>query len=489
MKKKVIATCLMGIFLVSTLASANTTRVDYNELILNTNNNDEIQIEIWNNEDFENCIYVTEGDGTQNNPYIIKNLDVSFITIDDTTVYFIIKDCRVSYWIDLYQVSNGTLQNCIINEDMQDDDRYGISLNYECVYNTITGCKIYKTKRGISLWNGCSYNIISDCEISFGTGFRIYGYNNPNCYSEYNEISNCIIRHTSFDGIKLVGADNNIVKDCIIYDCGQDGIYLESSENNKIYYNNFYQNQQKNARVIYPSLEYYPNVNDWDDDVSIGNYWDDYNGIDGYPIYLLPPINMDRYPQKTPFINLPPSMPEKTFGNTEFSRKTKQIYRFKSNDLNGDQIKYYIDWGDGKTEETDYYDSGKIVTFEHTWEKKGNYIIKISSTDDKGNTDFPSEFDVNVHMSRQKTRNPDDDENIKAFAIVIGRISNFWEDEEEYSFYSANVAYYWWSSNDGFHTGHVFNKDQVFEKPYYSLRGIVKMNFICAIMSYNGPEL
>ena len=47
-----------------------------------------------------------------------------------------------------------------------------------------------------------------------------------------------------------------------------------------------------------------------------------------------------------------------------------------STDPNNHSIRYYVNWDDGTHEYTDYYESGEVVTVNHTWEKAGNYVIK-----------------------------------------------------------------------------------------------------------------
>jgi len=60
-------------------------------------------------------------------------------------------------------------------------------------------------------------------------------------------------------------------------------------------------------------------------------------------------------------------------------------YEFASTDSDGDEIFYYIDWGDGATEEwIGPYESGEIVKINHTWDEIGAYTIKAKARDTKG---------------------------------------------------------------------------------------------------------
>ena len=57
-------------------------------------------------------------------------------------------------------------------------------------------------------------------------------------------------------------------------------------------------------------------------------------------------------------------------------------YKFFTIDPNNDKIFYYIDWGDGSnTGWLGPYKSGEQITVNHTWSKKGNYVIKVKAKD------------------------------------------------------------------------------------------------------------
>jgi hypothetical protein len=62
---------------------------------------------------------------------------------------------------------------------------------------------------------------------------------------------------------------------------------------------------------------------------------------------------------------------------------TDYEYTIFSEDIEGDDIYYYIDWGD--KENIDWigpYESGELITLTHNWSKKGNYEIKVKAKDD-----------------------------------------------------------------------------------------------------------
>jgi outer membrane protein assembly factor BamB len=62
--------------------------------------------------------------------------------------------------------------------------------------------------------------------------------------------------------------------------------------------------------------------------------------------------------------------------------RTPYNYTFTTIDPNGDNVFYYIDWGDGKN--TGYigpYQSGELITKNHIWTKKGTYVIQAQAKD------------------------------------------------------------------------------------------------------------
>lgn len=101
-------------------------------------------------------------------------------------------------------------------------------------------------------------------------------------------------------------------------------------------------------------------------------------------------------------INLPPTEPE-IDGPSEGSPGEELCWTFQSDDPNTDnQIKYIIRWGDGTSEETDYYPENTPVEVCHTYEK-GDYIIEASSEDQKGLISEKSTFKVKITTPRLRT--------------------------------------------------------------------------------------
>ncbi len=116
-------------------------------------------------------------------------------------------------------------------------------------------------------------------------------------------------------------------------------------------------------------------ANDWvdsapaigeDGTVYIGSSWQPSNG------YLHAFGELDTNAPEAPTID----------GPTNGRFKRPHDYKFKSADPNGDDIYYYIEWGDGKKENwIGPHGSGEEITVSHTWDEKGNYTIRARAKD------------------------------------------------------------------------------------------------------------
>ena len=79
--------------------------------------------------------------------------------------------------------------------------------------------------------------------------------------------------------------------------------------------------------------------------------------------------------------NEPPDAPTIT-GEIEGTAGEEYSYPFVSTDPEEQDIKFYIDWGDGQTEDwIGPYNSADIVTKSHTWDEEGTYTIRAKARD------------------------------------------------------------------------------------------------------------
>ena len=76
-------------------------------------------------------------------------------------------------------------------------------------------------------------------------------------------------------------------------------------------------------------------------------------------------------PPKKPTIGGPPSV----------KKGVEYEFSFISIDPDGDDVKFFIDWGDDNNESTDFYLSGYNVTIKHAWTNKGTYEIYAKAID------------------------------------------------------------------------------------------------------------
>ena len=79
--------------------------------------------------------------------------------------------------------------------------------------------------------------------------------------------------------------------------------------------------------------------------------------------------------------NSPPDKPTIT-GPNKGSPGTSYDYRINSNDPDGNNITYCIDWcGDGEIEYFGPYESGEEIKVTHIWDEQGSYTIKVKARD------------------------------------------------------------------------------------------------------------
>ena len=79
--------------------------------------------------------------------------------------------------------------------------------------------------------------------------------------------------------------------------------------------------------------------------------------------------------------NQPPNTPTIT-GPTSGKRGEEQSYQITADDPDGDNLYYYINWGDETgIELIGPYSSGRTATAKHNWSEKGTYTIQVMSRD------------------------------------------------------------------------------------------------------------
>ena len=106
----------------------------------------------------------------------------------------------------------------------------------------------------------------------------------------------------------------------------------------------------------------------------------------------------------TVVVNTPPDAPDIT-GPANGKVGEECEYIFVTTDIDGDDVSYYVEWGDGLVEEwTEYYESGGEFTVGHTWDEKGTYTIRAKTKDiHDAESDWAT---LKVSMPKNKAVNP-----------------------------------------------------------------------------------
>ena len=99
-------------------------------------------------------------------------------------------------------------------------------------------------------------------------------------------------------------------------------------------------------------------------------------------------------------ISNPPDAPEISAPQKIREDKEYEII-FSSTDPDDDDVRFFIDWGDGSTFESEYVASGTDAKIKHTWDEKGSYIIKVYAADIYNAESEVSTNEVIVPKSRE----------------------------------------------------------------------------------------
>jgi len=82
--------------------------------------------------------------------------------------------------------------------------------------------------------------------------------------------------------------------------------------------------------------------------------------------------------------NNAPNKPSVT-GDTNGAIQTSYNYTIQTTDPDQDEVKYFVDWGDNTNSGwLGPYPSGQTASASHSWNSKGNYLIKVKARDEHG---------------------------------------------------------------------------------------------------------
>ncbi len=199
----------------------------------------------------------------------------------------------ISGWKDYGIVLNGKSNIIVQNANIQEFG-FGIlgnldsSTNVGIYYNHINRNR----DTGIGLIRGNNFNVVDNfIELNYVDGIALI-------HTYGNNITDNIIQASFYTGLNIYNMTNSVIESNDIKwngNFGNYGIKLDQSNGNLIYHNN----------IITNDIQAFDNgVNDWDDGVSEGNYWNDLvcinpnpNGIICDDPYLISGgNNQDNYP-------------------------------------------------------------------------------------------------------------------------------------------------------------------------------------------------
>lgn len=98
--------------------------------------------------------------------------------------------------------------------------------------------------------------------------------------------------------------------------------------------------------------------------------------------------------------NRPPDKPTIT-GQTNGNVGEEYPYTFVATDPDGDELFYCVNWSDDTGEVVvGPYESGEEIILGHSWDEKGNYVIKAKAIDRYGNESDWSTFEVTMPRNK-----------------------------------------------------------------------------------------
>jgi hypothetical protein len=116
-------------------------------------------------------------------------------------------------------------------------------------------------------------------------------------------------------------------------------------------------------------------------------------------------------------INTPPNNPLTPSGPSSGKPGTSKAYNLSATDLDGDQIEYLLDWGDGTTSIISFIDSGILISVNHTWIKAGTYLVRANVTDSRGaSSGWSLPLTVNINAPPDKSSIPHGPQSVYAWA-------------------------------------------------------------------------
>jgi len=316
--------------------------------------------------------------------------DVAYVTADfvNITGFTFQNSKKSSSGLCLWESNN-----CIISNNKFINNYWNFNVIYSD-YNIIEHNKITEGYRGLFLSFSCFNTLLkNDITLNINIGLSICKDSISN-----SVISNNIHLNTYYGmSLNLNCVDNTLIGNSIKWN-GLIGLkILDSCDKNNIYCNNFIDNAQNADDVC---------DNFWDSGIK-GNFWSDYTGEDsngdgiGDTPYTIPGDgNQDNYPLMEPYENRKPNKPS-IDGPTNGIIDIPNTYTFNSVDPDGDDIYYYILWGDGYFEPWEGpIASGEDFIIDHTFQSQGTFTIQVKVRDQFGVESGVATLEVTIPRNR-----------------------------------------------------------------------------------------
>ena len=213
-------------------------------------------ITISGNNGFSTDQYVTSGNGSVQNPYVISNLSLSVnnqtaISISNTNVHFILENIRINLLdivqgneggIYLYNVSNGEIINITIFSE-----HYPLTYRLNGTYlanETMDGINMFDSSDDI-IENSAFSNLTAAIGFYYSSGLKIYNNYINNAvingvgaeYSSDSLIEGNKVYNNHHNNMQLINSNNLTVSGNVLVNAGGDNIWFWNT-NNSIAVNN-----------------------------------------------------------------------------------------------------------------------------------------------------------------------------------------------------------------------------------------------------------
>jgi len=159
----------------------------------------------------------------------------------------------------------------------------------------------------------------------------------------------------------------------------------------------------------------------------------------------------------------PPETPVKPSGPTFVEKGVEYIFMSSTYDINGEQIRYRFNWGDGNYSNwSDFMSSNTSVSMSHHWSAISNYSIRVMAQDENGsNSSWSPVLNVTVSQAESGEIPPVADVNVPSNAsanqIIVFNASGSYDID-------GIIISYQWDFGDGT-TGSGVSTEHVYENP------------------------